>query len=314
MIIIGNRYHLFSTEKDTLNTKGIVFEIIKEPLIEKIKEIIDSKDGNINTIVLNLNYENINDELSDFLDILGEKYKLIKFQEFISEQFNRCELDYHELVIDKESISARKTYNSYVKPAIDFILGLFLLILLSPVYIIIAILIKYEDNGSAMYVQKRVGKNGKLFNFLKFRTMYMDSEERLEKLLKSDAEINVEWHKNYKLQNDPRITKIGKFLRKSSLDELPQIINVLKFELSLVGPRALPEYHLNQFPYEFIQMRNIITPGITGEWQTSGRSEASGLEDFIKKDLKYIKKLSFIYDIILLFRTVLVVALGKGAV
>ncbi|MCM8819716.1 MAG: sugar transferase, partial [Candidatus Omnitrophica bacterium] len=167
------------------------------------------------------------------------------------------------------------------------------------------------SEGPIIYSQKRIGKNGKEFNCYKFRTMYKDADKKLKELLEKDEKIKEEYEKYWKIKDDPRITPIGKFLRKTSLDELPQLFNVLKGEMSLVGPRPyLPQ------EWKFIEKESSIIhalpPGITGLWQISGRNE----KDYnyrITMDSWYVKNWNIWLDIVILFKTLSVVIHRKGA-
>lgn len=176
---------------------------------------------------------------------------------------------------------------------------------------VIAILIRLDSNGSALYKQKRLGLNGKLFEVVKFRTMYLDSDERLHKLLDSDENLKAEYETYHKLRNDPRITRVGKLLRRTSLDELPQAWNVLKGEMSIVGPRCY-------MPQEIAHMEGKdqtilrVLPGITGMWQVSGRNRLS-FNERLAMDVYYARNWSIWIDIYLLARTASVVITGEGA-
>ena len=199
---------------------------------------------------------------------------------------------------------------SPVKRIFDFCLAVALFIILSPFFILFSIIVKL-DGGSAFYGHERVGKNGKTFKCLKFRSMASNSQELLQELLASDAQAREEWNSTYKLKNDPRITKIGHFLRKSSLDEMPQLINIMKGEMSFVGPRPVTAAELPQYKDNVIYYLNV-TPGLTGLWQVSGRNDVN-YETRVALDTKYIQSWSFFQDIKILCKTVLVVLFRKGA-
>lgn len=175
-------------------------------------------------------------------------------------------------------------------------------------YPFIALAIKMESKGPVLFKQKRVGRNGRVFSIYKFRSMYMDAEER-KKELEAQNEMSGLM---FKMDNDPRITKVGAFLRKTSLDELPQFFNILKGDMSLVGtrPPTVDEYERYNFHYK---RRLSMTPGLTGMWQVSGRSEITDFDDVVKYDLEYIDNWSLSLDVKILFRTVGVVLMRKGS-
>ena len=181
-----------------------------------------------------------------------------------------------------------------------------------PICLVLAVLIRLEDRANPYFLQERIGKNGKAFRMRKFRTMVPNAEEVLRKRLEEDPQLAWEWETNFKLQNDPRITRIGKILRKTSLDELPQLINVLKGEMSLVGPRPLPSYHHLELAPQVRNLRERVRPGLTGLWQVSGRSRA-GTVGMEKWDAYYVRNWSVWLDVVILARTVKVVTDRTGA-
>lgn len=176
----------------------------------------------------------------------------------------------------------------------------------------IGILVWLQDRRSPLFMQERVGMRGHSFRALKFRTMRPDAERVLQEHLARDPELREEWQRNFKLRNDPRITAIGSLLRRTSLDELPQLINVLRGEMSLVGPRPLPAYHFEQLPERVRKLRDRVRPGITGLWQVSGRSE-TGPEGMARWDTYYVRNWSIWLDIVILVRTIRAVVTGHGA-
>lgn len=205
------------------------------------------------------------------------------------------------------------TISKIMKRIVDILAGLIGMIILIPLMLIIKIAnIFTKDKASIFFAQNRIGKDGKIFKMYKFRTMIVGAEEELEKLLAENEDIRTEYELNKKIKDDPRITKIGGFLRKTSLDEFPQFINILKGEMSLVGPRPYLKRErkdIGQDYYKIIEM----TPGLTGLWQVSGRSDMS-FEDRVKLDIEYYKNNSFFGDMKILFKTVTTVLNRKGAV
>ena len=226
-----------------------------------------------------------------------------------TETFHVYDLD---LLMLKVNNNVRSTFNQFAKRTFDIVVSLLLLPIILPVIGILAYFIKKESPGAVFYAHNRIGKDGAVVPVMKFRSMFSDSKERLEELLASDPEIKKEWETNYKLKNDPRVTKIGDLIRKTSLDELPQIFNVLKGEMSLVGPRPVVEEELNKYYKESAEYYKMVKPGITGFWQVSGRSDTD--YDFrVKVDTWYVYNWSLWLDIMVLIKTVRVVLLREGA-
>ncbi len=197
----------------------------------------------------------------------------------------------------------------WVKRCFDLCCSIVLLLLLSPVYLAIAILIKLDSSGPVFFKQNRIGLQSKSFKIWKFRTMVVNAE-KLQATLEAKNEIKD--GVLFKMKNDPRITKVGKFLRRYSLDELPQIFNVLVGEMSLVGPRPLPMRDVEKFKTKHF-IRQEVLPGITGLWQVSGRSDIDNFEDGVKLDLTYIENWSLWLDVKILLKTVGVVLQKSGA-
>lgn len=212
------------------------------------------------------------------------------------------------------ALETKKSFLSGVTPflknILDRIAAAIALALLSPVFIVLSWLIR-RDGGPAIYGHRRIGKDGQLFTCLKFRSMVLNSQEILQDLLANDPALRKEFAETYKLKNDPRVTKIGKFLRKTSLDELPQLLNVLQGSMSLIGPRPIVEdekkYYAEKI-HEYLSVR----PGITGLWQVSGRSD-TGYSQRVNLDRWYVRNWSLWNDVIILFKTILVVLKRKGA-
>ena len=185
------------------------------------------------------------------------------------------------------------------------------LIFLAPLMLVIALPIFLGDGGSPVFAQRRVGYGGRPFRCLKFRTMAVDADRRLEALLASDPSARFEWQATQKLRNDPRVTRVGEFLRKSSLDELPQLINVIRGDMSLVGPRPIVPPEISRYGVHFRHYRSV-RPGMTGLWQVSGRNDVSYRERVVF-DVAYARYRSFSLDLSILLRTIPAVVQTKGA-
>ncbi len=184
-------------------------------------------------------------------------------------------------------------------------------LLISPLLIAIAVLIKLDSPGPVFYGHRRVGVGGNHFRCWKFRTMYTNAEQLLDEFLQDNPDLRAEWEQNFKLRNDPRVTRIGRFLRKSSLDELPQLWNVLRGEMSLVGPRPIVDAEIPKYGTVY-EMYKRINPGISGFWQVSGRSDTDYAER-VNLDAYYVHNWSVWLDLVILTRTVWSVMLGRGA-
>lgn len=181
-----------------------------------------------------------------------------------------------------------------------------------PLFLVIALFILIIERKNPFFLQHRIGKSNRPFRPVKFCTMVSRAEEKLKETLSRDAALRAEWDQNCKLRNDPRVTRIGRFLRRTSLDELPQVLNVLAGQMSLVGPRPLPDYHHKQLAESARAPRARVRPGMTGLWQVSGRSE-SGNAGMEKWDTYYVRNWSIWLDITIIARTFLAVVTGDGA-
>ena len=198
-----------------------------------------------------------------------------------------------------------------IKRGFDILIASLLLIPCAPIFLIVPILIKLDSpQGGVFYLHKRVGKNGKTIYLYKFRSMRDGADKELAKMLK-DPKIRQQWEANYKIHNDPRITRIGKILRKTSIDELPQLLNILKGDMSLIGPRPVIESELEKYGKNRDKFLSV-TPGVTGWWACNGRS-ATSYEDRMNLELYYIEHQGLWMDIITMWRTVWSVLKGHGA-
>lgn len=195
--------------------------------------------------------------------------------------------------------------------AIDILGSLVLLVCFAPLMVLIAISIFFADPGPVLFRQQRIGRGGKLFACLKFRTMAVDAEERLIDLLQSDPDARAEWERDHKLRDDPRIVGIGRFLRKSSLDELPQLFNVLAGDMSLVGPRPIVLDEARRYG-RYLKQYCQVRPGLTGLWQISGRNDVS-YRRRVAFDVVYVRNSTAALDVRILLLTVPCVLLSKGS-
>ena len=219
--------------------------------------------------------------------------------------------DCGKFVAESQETSFQWSYARTFKRWFDISFSLVLLPLVLPFALIAAALIKLDSKGPVLVRVKRLGRNGSAFFKYKFRTMVPDAESVLRRLLESNQEVREEYYRTYKIKNDPRITRFGRWLRFTSLDELPQIINVLKGEMSWVGPRDILDTELAKYG-EFAPKLLTVQPGITGLWQVSGRSNLS-YTDRVNLDMNYIDAISLLTDLEIISRTIPVVLFGDGA-
>lgn len=197
------------------------------------------------------------------------------------------------------------------KRAFDLVLSFLLLMFLAPVILLIAVTLKLRYGGPVLYGHRRIGRGDTEFNCFKFRSMYPDADRILADCLESDARLRDEWETTQKLKCDPRVHRVGKILRKSSLDELPQLFNVLIGDMSLVGPRPIVRAEMRNYG-QFIRYYLAARPGITGLWQVSGRNNTT-YDERVALDVRYVREMSLALDLRILLRTVRVVLTGHGA-
>ena len=210
------------------------------------------------------------------------------------------------VLLNKDKIRSRFVFHS-MKRLFDIVAATCGIVILSPLMIIIAVLIKAEDHGPVFYKQVRVGKNGKTFKMYKFRSMFVNADKMLDKL-KEQNDVDGPM---FKMKYDPRVTKIGHFIRKHSLDELPQFLNVLKGDMSLVGPRPpLPSEVAEYSDYD--KQRLYVTPGCTGLWQATERNEV-GFNEMVQLDIQYIQRASFMFDLWIIWKTIEIIIKPNGS-
>ncbi len=203
-------------------------------------------------------------------------------------------------------------YRNNVKRAFDIAFSISVLFLSSPLLVMIILLIKASSKGPIFYASKRLGKNQKEISCYKFRSMCVNADEKLQEVLAKDENLKTEWEKFRKLKNDPRITLIGKFLRKTSLDEFPQFWNVVIGDLSIVGPRPAFAEEVEKFYGKKAGKILSVRPGLTGIWQTSGRNLLT-FEERVVLEEKYVEEHTFVFDLKLIFKTVPLMIFPKGA-
>ena len=284
--VLGN----FNQAEEIISKTGVQNVIIAAPGMEetKLTELVNKIQSKVKNLTIIPNLIDIPMNGIEAEGFFNEKIMLLRLKNNLARPLNRL-----------------------IKYSFDFVGTLIGTILISPILAIIAVWISLDSPGPIIFTHTRIGKDGKPFGCYKFRTMCIDAQERLEKLLASDPIVRQEWEQDFKLKNDPRITKVGKFLRRTSLDELPQIFNVLKGEMSLVGPRPVIADELPRYG-EYLDDYLMVRPGITGMWQVNGRSDTT-YDERVRMDSWYVRNWSFWIDIMLLWRTVKSVFMCKGA-
>ena len=269
------------------------------------------KTHNVNLALISVDHLD-RERMEHIIDVVGEMGidSMVTLDSFAMETFDSKLEDFGTLEVVRFAPRIFSDTELFVKRVVDIIGALIgcIFAVIVGIFVVPAILI--EDGGPVIFKQKRVGKNGKYFYMYKFRSMYRDAEARRKKLMKSGG--NEMAGAMFKMKDDPRITKVGKFIRKTSLDEFPQFFNVLKGDMSLVGtrPPMLDEY--KQYSRHH-KRRLSLKPGITGLWQTSGRSEITDFEEVVRLDCYYIDHWSVMFDIKILLMTVVAVISGKGS-
>ena len=299
----------------------VVSDVIPEVGIDEIK-VIDAKNRDIISLL------QLDTKTVQFILALDDEILLDSWLRYLA--LNKCRsvsvipnirgiplygtdmsfLFSHEMLLLRVNNNLAKRSSRILKRTMDIVGSLAIITLLSPVLLYLYFSVK-KDGGNAIYGHPRIGRNGKTFKCLKFRSMVMNSKEVLDELLRTDPEARAEWEKDFKLKNDPRITKIGAFIRKTSLDELPQLFNVLKGEMSLVGPRPIVAEELDRYQDD-VEYYLMAKPGMTGLWQVSGRNDVD-YSTRVYFDSWYVKNWSLWNDIAILFKTVNVVLKRDGA-
>lgn len=214
----------------------------------------------------------------------------------------------NSLKVSKTKSSEKTQRYIKIKRIMDCVLATIALIILSPVYLLIALAVKIDSQGPVFFKHTRIGKNGKTIKIYKYRTMVTNAEELIKQFT---PEQMKEYKENFKLENDPRITKVGKFLRKTSLDELPQLLNIIQGDLALIGPRPVVKKELEKYGENAGKFLSV-TPGLTGNWAASGRSNTT-YEERMEMELWYVDNISFKTDLKIFFKTIIAVIKKEGA-
>ena len=240
-------------------------------------------------------------EMGVTVRLVVDFYKRRRANSYVSSVGTYPVITYHTIILN--------TYEQFIKRVMDIIGGMIGIIVFSPIMLVTAIAIKLDSPGPVLFKQTRVGQNGRHFKIYKFRSMYIDAEERKKELM---AQNEIAGGVMFKMKDDPRITRVGKVIRKLSIDELPQFFNIVGGTMSLVGtrPPTLDEVE----KYQTKQCRRIsIKPGLTGVWQVSGRSNVTDFEEIVRMDVEYIDNWSLLLDIKILFKTVIVLLKHEDA-
>ena len=209
----------------------------------------------------------------------------------------------------KNQLARRR--NRVIKRAFDLLFTVCGGLCILPFLLVIAVMVAFDNKGNVIFAHRRIGRDGKEFKCYKFQTMIPNAQEALEKYLAENPEARKEWEESFKLTDDPRVTKLGNILRKTSLDEMPQLWNVIRGDMSLVGPRPIVAKEIERYG-EYFREYAMVTPGITGMWQASGRSDTT-YEERVEMDTWYVRNWSVWIDLMYLFKTVKIVFTGKGA-
>ena len=294
---------------------ALILNVNKYSSLEIHKEIDRIiKENKYDSAIIDFDSNNIF-ELSDLVDHIQRNiYKIIILPKISKMPLLNGELInsiHHKGMAFYVRNNLLSPVDKYMKNIFDYFMALFLIILFSPLLILLYSVVYSSTNGHPLFKHRRIGLNGKKFNVYKFRTMYIDADKKLEELLEECEESRKEWEKEFKLKDDPRITKIGRFLRKTSLDELPQLINVLQGKMSLIGPRPIIDQEVVKYG-EYFDYFTAVKPGITGLWQVSGRNDID-YDERVQLDVWYVRNWSINLDIQILLKTVLVVIGRKGS-
>lgn len=291
--VITDHYLLlggFDDAEKVIKNSGVQTVIIAAPGLatEKLSELI----ANIQPYIRYINY---------IPNLIGTPMASIEVDTLFSEKILMLKL--------RNNLARRR--NRIFKRCFDLVCTIFGGVLISPLLLILTVMVAIDNHGKVFFAHKRVGKNGKSFYCYKFQSMVPNATDVLKVYLAKNPKARKEWEESFKLTNDPRVTKLGSFLRKTSLDELPQLWNVIRGDMSLVGPRPIVDDEISKYG-KFIREYYMVLPGITGMWQASGRSDTT-YEERVAMDTWYVRNWSVWIDLMYLFKTFTVVFAGKGA-
>lgn len=290
---ISNKFLLYGSFEEAesiVRDSGIQNVIITAPGLKK--EALQDLIEKIQPYVRNI---------SCVPDLIGTPMAGVEAQVLFSEEILMLTM--------KNNLASR--WNRFVKRVFDIVCTIIGSILFSPLIIALVIIVGINNKGHIIFAHQRVGKNGVMFPCYKFQTMVPNAQEALEKYLKENPAARAEWEANFKLEHDPRVTKLGAFLRKTSLDEIPQLWNVIKGDMSLVGPRPIITEEIERYG-DYFREYSMVLPGITGMWQASGRSDVT-YEERVAMDTWYVRNWSLWVDLMYLIKTFAVVISRKGA-
>ena len=317
MIILGNKYKITKEEKNLLygKVKDIYFvdmiHTIDDEIIHNLEAYIQK--NKVEFIVLNLE-KILSIKIKSYLEELDYNgVKIIIFSDFANNLLGRKQVEFNEKNFDTYTSIHHNELQLFGKRLFDFAFSLLALVVLSPLILIISLIIKINAPGGPIFFgHKRIGKDGKFFRVYKFRTMVVNAEEKLQKMLDKNPEIRAEYEKDFKLRDDPRVIPyIGDFMRRSSLDELPQFFNSLIGNMSVVGPRPIVEEEISKYGKYKTKLYSV-KPGVTGLWQVSGRNDIT-YDERVALDMEYIDTYSPIMDIKIIMKTISVMIFRRGA-
>ena len=295
--IAMRREDMEETEEEYLGCLEDLEQLIREYNLDQV--YIIQKSGE--ELPFTQKYVDLCIEMGVTVRLVVDFYKRRRAKSYVSSVCTYPVITYHTIILN--------TYEQFIKRVMDIIGGMIGIIVFSPIMLVTAIAIKLDSPGPVLFKQTRVGQNGRHFKIYKFRSMYIDAEERKKELM---AQNEIAGGVMFKMKDDPRITRVGKVIRKLSIDELPQFFNIVGGTMSLVGtrPPTLDEVE----KYQTKQWRRIsIKPGLTGVWQVSGRSNVTDFEEIVRMDVEYIDNWSLLLDIKILFKTVIVLLKHEDA-